>query len=267
MKKLAWLTDIHLNFLSQGKLVAFCANITKESPDVVLLGGDTAEAPSLEKYLRVVKDRVAAPIYFVLGNHDFYHGSIPIIRGKMKELSNKIKGLQWLGLNDIVEITPDVALIGYDGWSDGRLGNYAQSPVMLSDYLLIKELTGLSKSNRLKKLNELGDEAAVHAKKVLQAACEWYPQIICLTHVPPFREACWHEGKISDDNWLPHFTNKAAGDALTGVMAKHPHCSLTVLCGHTHGEGYAKILPNLEVKTGGAVYGHPHIQELILIPE
>lgn len=266
MTKLAWLTDVHLNFLDVIKLGAFCVNISKESPDAVLLGGDIAEASSVEKYLRLVKNQVVVPIYFVLGNHDFYHGSIPMVRSRIEELSNKVKGLQWLGLDNIVEIAPHVALIGYDGWPDGRLGNYAQSSVMLNDYLLIKELADLSKYDRLKKLNELGDEAAVHAKKVLQTACEQYQKVICLTHVPPFKEACWHEGKISDENWLPHFTNKAAGDVLKEVMVKHPQCSLTVLCGHTHGEGYAKILPNLEVKTGGAVYGHPRIQELIVIP-
>ena len=35
---------------------------------------------------------------------------------------------------------------------------------------------------------------------------------------------------------------------------------MTVLCGHTHGRGHARILPNLEVRTGGAKYGNPAIQ-------
>lgn len=266
MKKLAWLTDIHLNFLNYTRLSLFCTEVSKESPDAVLIGGDIAEAPSLERYLRFVKNRIDVPIYFVLGNHDFYHGSISVVRSEMKNLSKKVKGLQWLGLEDIVEMAPNVALIGYDGWSDGKLGNYAQSSVVLNDYLLIRDLAGLNKHDRLLKLNGLGDEAAAHAKKVLLAACNQYQKVICLTHVPPFKEACWHEGKISDDNWLPHFTNKAAGDVLKEVMIKYPRCSLTVLCGHTHGEGYAKILPNLEVKTGGATYGSPRVQEIIIIP-
>lgn len=32
-----------------------------------------------------------------------------------------------------------------------------------------------------------------------------------------------------------------------------------VLCGHTHGEGEALVLPNLRVQTGGADYGAPRI--------
>ncbi len=267
MQKLAWFTDIHLNFLKGEGLSAFLQKISQGSPDAILIGGDIAEAPSLERHLKMMKNHVESPIYFVLGNHDFYHGSITHIRSRIEKLSKEIKGLHWLGLDMIVEITPDIALVGYDGWSDGRLGNYALSPVMLNDYVLIKELASLNKKERLRKLNELGDEAAVHAKKVLQVACERHQKIICLTHVPPFKEACWHEGKISDDNWLPHFTNKAAGDVLKEVMVKNQHCSLTVLCGHTHGAGYAKILPNLEVKTGGSVYGYPRIQELIIISQ
>jgi hypothetical protein len=81
-----------------------------------------------------------------------------------------------------------------------------------------------------------------------------------LTHVPPFREACWYEGRISDDNWLPYFTCKAMGDVLTRVMRERPQKRMTVLCGHTHGAGEADILPNLHVRTGGAEYGRPEPQ-------
>jgi hypothetical protein len=48
-------------------------------------------------------------------------------------------------------------------------------------------------------------------------------------------------------------------------MQAHPGCQLTVLCGHTHGEGEATILPNLLVKTGGAEYGKPRLNELIVV--
>ena len=78
-----------------------------------------------------------------------------------------------------------------------------------------------------------------------------------LTHVPPFREACWHRGQISDDDWLPHFACRAVGEVLVEAMAAHPECEMTVLCGHTHSPGEAQVLPNLRVLTGGAEYGRP----------
>ena len=48
-------------------------------------------------------------------------------------------------------------------------------------------------------------------------------------------------------------------------MVQHPGRQMTVLCGHSHGEGMARILDNLVVKTGGAVYGAPKLLEILQI--
>ena len=50
------------------------------------------------------------------------------------------------------------------------------------------------------------------------------------------------------------------GTVLLEAMRRRTDRELTVLCGHTHGEGTARILPNLLVYTGGARYAHPRIQ-------
>jgi Icc protein len=89
-------------------------------------------------------------------------------------------------------------------------------------------------------------------------------RLIWVTDIPPFKEACWHEGHISDEDWLPHFTCKAVGDVLRDAMRARPDRQMRVLCGHTHGAGEARILPNLNVKTGGAEYGNPNLQELLI---
>jgi hypothetical protein len=83
------------------------------------------------------------------------------------------------------------------------------------------------------------------------------------THVPPLREACWHEGRLSDDEWAPHFTCKAMGDAILEIMRDYPQRKLTVFCGHTHSPGQCRPLPNVEILTGGAKYGLPGIQRVI----
>jgi 3',5'-cyclic-AMP phosphodiesterase len=49
------------------------------------------------------------------------------------------------------------------------------------------------------------------------------------------------------------------------AMDQRPDRRMTVLCGHTHGHGTARILPNLAVITGGAEYGRPEIQRTITI--
>lgn len=73
---------------------------------------------------------------------------------------------------------------------------------------------------------------------------------------------CWHEGQISDDNSLPHFSCKAVGDVLRAVMQAYPESNLTVLGGHTHSSGVARILPNLTAFTGEAEYTKPIIQQV-----
>jgi 3',5'-cyclic-AMP phosphodiesterase len=52
---------------------------------------------------------------------------------------------------------------------------------------------------------------------------------------------------------------------LAGAMKRWPGRKMTVLCGHTHGSGEAKILPNLNVLTGGAEYGTPVVQRILEI--
>jgi hypothetical protein len=55
------------------------------------------------------------------------------------------------------------------------------------------------------------------------------------------------------------------GAALYEIMNTYPDKTLTVLCGHTHTQAEAQILPNLKVKTGGAEYGSPNIQDIIAV--
>jgi hypothetical protein len=89
--------------------------------------------------------------------------------------------------------------------------------------------------------------------------------VIVLTHVPPFRESCWYQGHVSNDEWLPFFACQAVGDALREIMTSRPHCRLTVYCGHTHNSGTAQVLPNLLVFTGAAEYGVPALSGVLEI--
>jgi 3',5'-cyclic AMP phosphodiesterase CpdA len=260
--RVAWLTDLHLNFLSASEIGTFLDNVREDEPDVVLISGDTGEARSLQELLGRIEARLQRPIYFVLGNHDFYYGSIHGVRAAVARQAQESRWLTWLTGGRIIPLTADTALIGHDSWADGRCGDYEHSDVLMNDYLLIEEFAGLNKRGRLDRLHALGDAAAAYFSTLLPLALMQHRRIILVTHVPPFQEACWHEGQISDDNFLPHFVCKAAGDAMRTVMAANPDRNLLVLCGHTHGEGEAQILPNLRVLTGGAEYGAPEVQRV-----
>ncbi len=265
MKHIAWATDIHLNFLNLDQIRRFIKGLSRESPDALLLAGDIGEVDSVVEYLRMIEEGFQRPIYFVLGNHDFYRGSIVRLRQIVQELAKRSKRLHWLGDSGVVPISERSCLIGCDSWADGRLGDYERSDVLLNDYRLIQEFMGCTRRARLDKLHELGDEAAAHLRGLLPRALDRYRRILVLVHVPPFKEACWHNGSPSDDDFLPHFGCKAVGDVLLDAMQSHPDHRMTVLCGHTHGGGVADILPNLRVLTGAAAYGAPRLQEMLEI--
>jgi predicted phosphodiesterase len=291
MKKIIWLSDIHLNFLTEKGIISFLKSIKETSPDSVWLSGDIAQADTLIEYLSIIESEIKQSIYFVLGNHDYYLGSFNEVRSKIRKLCNASERLCWLNDTDVVEATPEVGFIGHDSWADGRLGNYESSDLLLNDYILIKDFnpllkeaksdmqyfpgginniqrlfTGIeTKQSRLARMQALAEEAVLHIERYLPRALERYKKVFFLTHVPPFKEACWHRGKISDDNGLPHFSTKSVGDTLVRIMKQNPERQLTVLCGHTHSKAEVEMLNNLMVFAAHAEYGKPEIQKVFNI--
>ncbi len=266
--RLAWLTDIHLNFVDAIRFRDFLASI-RERADAVVISGDIAESRDVCHYLRTIAEVLQEPIYFVLGNHDFYRGSIPQVRRIVTGLASESKHLKYLTAMQVVELTASTAIIGHDSWADGRLGDYRRSNVILSDHQLIAEIarwfdgSRLDKDNLLRTMTSLADEAVAHFATVLKEAASKYPNVIAVTHVPPFREAAWHQGRTSGDDYLPHFACKVVGDIMRAVMREHPNTKLTVLCGHTHGGGEFQAADNIRVLTGEAEYGKPRISRIL----
>lgn len=262
MSRIAWLTDIHLNFVGPNEHQAFLDRVAGTEPDAVLIGGDIAEAPDLVESLARLDEGLERPLYFVLGNHDFYRGSIRAVHQQVHEFCRDRPRLHFLTTGEAFELAPGVGLVGHDGWADARVGDYEGSLLMLNDYRLIEELAAVGKRARWDLLKELGDEAAEHIRRVLPVALARFNQVLLLTHVPPTREACWHDGRSADDEWAPHFTCKAVGDAILEIMREWTDRRLTVLCGHTHSPGECQPLENVTIYTGGAEYGRPDVQRV-----
>ena len=265
MRTLGWITDPHFNFLDRMRFDAFVQRLEGAPISGLLLGGDLAEAPSVVPFLTTLDARLPYPIYFVLGNHDYYHGGIETTRHQVARWVRGSARSHWLARTTVVPLTEKTGLVGHGGWGDARAGDFANSPIRLNDYRLIKELTEWDRGVLAQKLQALGDEAAAHLDAALDVALSQFDDVIVLTHVPPFVEACWHEGQISDHQWSPHFTCLATGDVLLAAAAAHPDRRIHVLCGHTHGAGRAMLSPNLTVSTGGAEYGAPALQELLYV--
>jgi len=255
-----WLTDIHLNFLRPLALQAFYERVKQEQPQVLLVTGDIGEAPNVQKFIAELG--AIAPIYFVLGNHDYYRSSIAAVRGAMERLADD--NATWLPAHAPMRLTTRTVMLGIDGWGDARCGDLA-STVTLSDWTLIDEFRKTKdRDARVALLQRLGANEA----RALRSRLEEVPeteQLLVLTHVPPFPEACVYADEPSPPPWQPWFTCIATGEVLAEYAREHPEQHVLVLCGHSHGIGTFSPLPNLEVRTGGwpanhEEYGNPVVQ-------
>ncbi len=265
MIKAAWLSDIHLNFLDSQQFEDFIAVLFESRPDVLMISGDIGESENVEYYLSELDKALQIPIYFVLGNHDYYGSSINEVRQSMVKICSSSPNLIWLSNVGVIRLSDDTAIWGHDSWADGGFGDYSRSDVLLNDYFLIKDFKGLSKSERLLLMNSLANEAVNHFRIHLKQAFEFVTNAILITHVPPFREASTYQGKISGDSYLPHFSSKVVGDTLLEIMKTNRDKQLTVLCGHTHGKADVRVLDNLRVLAGKSEYGVPQIQRMFNI--
>ena len=138
--KLAWVTDIHLNFLESADRKKLYQNIVATKSNAVLVSGDIAEAPTVSDILEEMAQKIAKPIYFVLGNHDYYQSSVENVRQASTKLSQASPLIRWLPETGLVQLKKDALLLGEDCWADGRYGNYSDSRVMLNDSRMIQEI-------------------------------------------------------------------------------------------------------------------------------
>lgn len=265
VKRVVWSTDLHLDAASKKDIDLLFKIISSYEPNLYLIGGDVSNGTPSLNYLKQMAAQISCPICFVLGNHDFYYGSIYAIRDQAKALGYSYPHIKYLTTEGVIPLTASTGLIGHDGWCDATAGDFINSHVMLNDYYLIDELKKLNQDERKEMLKKLGAEATDFFMVHLNEAFKRFDRIILLTHVPPFQKACMYEGEVCDVNWAPHFVNFGTGVVLENIMRAHPNKSLLVLCGHTHTGVDLQVLPNLRVITGQAELGMPNLQGLILI--
>lgn len=258
-RSIVWLTDLHLDATDPRAVKDFFELIKELNPTEVLIGGDVSNGALSLIHLLEMNATIKKPIFFVLGNHDYYFSSIE----KIRNLAAESKGGTYLSRHGAVMLDKTTALVGHDGWADGKEGDFLASTIVLNDYLFIEDLKGLGKEALLKKLGALGKEGAEAVKVQLMSLPKEVKQVIVLVHAPPFLEACRWEGVPSDSNWSPHFVSRQMGEVLKSFAGEHPNIDFLVLCGHSHTEADIQELKNLRVIAGAAVLGAPQIAGII----
>lgn len=180
-----------------------------------------------------------------------------------KRSTLKIPNLHWLdqGIQHLGQWT----LVGVGGWYDARYGN-SRSQVELSDFSEIQELKpGLwSRDLLLELVSSRADKEAARLSELLTEACQGPEKtILVATHVSPYEESSWYEGRPSDRSWVPWFSSRATGLVLDEFSRKHPEKCFRVFCGHSHSSGIYRRTENLVVYTGKARYGAPDLTGLL----
>ena len=252
MKNLLWITDAHLDHLPETVKDAWFEKLTKTPADMLLLGGDTANSRIFSRMLGRIQEVFPGKIALVAGNHDYYHTSIADFRTELAALQRKgvivfEPGCQ----SEPLQVADGVYLCGSGGWGDASAGCADATQMELNDEHLITELRTRNLTARLR---ELGKESAEHLQKQIAAVPDDACCVIVLTHVPPWQEATWHEGRNSDAFALPRFCWQAGGNVISQAADRMPQTQFIVLCGHTHSDGIWKK-ENMTCHTAGSAYG------------
>ncbi len=268
--KLAWLSDLHLDFVSEEKITNLGAKINKTDCEGVIITGDIATAKSISIVLDLLEETIKKPIYFVLGNHDYYFGSFEDVRSRMSIRSEHSAFAKWVQDGKIIELTSNSCLIGHEGWYDVRFGNflfgwYNGGTFDLNDFNLIEDVKyTLGREAKGRLFSRLADLSAEYIKEIFEKAAENYKNIIILTHVPPFAQISLYNGQPSPSHSIPFFASKVMGETLLDLKEKFADKNIIVFCGHSH-EPAELHIDNLHVYVAGAEYGNPEIYTTVSI--
>ncbi len=267
MTRLVWITDPHLNHVPVQAWDRFLDSVNTLSPEALLITGDISEGEDVAFQLNRIAEAFAVPVYFVLGNHDFYHSSIADTRRRVTDAAADNPLLHYLTDLGPIQLSENSYLVGEDGWGDATEGNYEGSPVRLNDFARIEDFYLRDPAQWKAILSGLGSAAARRVAAKLADVPQEAKHILVATHVPPYCEACWYEGRTTDENWAPFFVCGEVGKTLRSFSQDRPYQQMTVVCGHTHHAGIAKITENQIVYTGAADYGSPRAEGTITVDD
>lgn len=242
-------------------VVAFAERVRDHASDLVFLTGDISQAPVLVQHLKTLDEVVQKPIFFVLGNHDYWYSSYDRMRANLNDSLKGTNFLTWLSAKGAVRIDATSCVVGHDGWYDCRAGEVYNSLVVMPDWSKDHDFAGSRViGDIITRSQNLAHIAVEHVKKSIIDALQRFDRLFILTHFPPFVEAHVHEGKAGDVHWSPYFVNVEMGEMLRSAAAANPNKQFIVLAGHTHGEITVQVSHNLTVHVAAAEHGNPTIQ-------
>lgn len=261
--KVAHITDCHVDFLKNHELIEFLLSLQESEAEAFVITGDISKGTLVHKHLLWMEKIVQKPIYFVLGNHDFYDSSFAEVNKNIRKLCEESNYLFYLQDREFVKLG-DTILIGQNGWYDAGWRTPLTSLVFLWDWLFIEEFHKLSNTQaRIALLIEIAASEVRQAERKLLEALKHGDKIMFATHIPPWSEDHYKLGEIANKFWMPYNSSKMMADMLVRVMEKHPNKQLTCTAGHVHLRRKEQITHNILLKVGDGAHGKSKIEEII----
>lgn len=278
MTHLAWMTDIHLDMVGDLANRLKLMGVAVRNSEGVIITGDISVANMLTEHLSLLESAFQRPIYFVLGNHDYYGSNIGIVRRRVIDHCAGSSHLRYMSNFPYVKLDGGTVLIGHDGWYDAQNGDPYNDNILMNDWLQIADFnsalrasyTGrvLNKNVIIQVARAIAQQAVNHVANGIKSAVKDAKHIVIMTHVPPFKESFNAAEKYkgaSSSEIMPWYTCKLMGDTLMAAAKAYPHVKFTVLSGHVHSHYDDDLLNNLTVKVGGAIYGNPQLASVISV--
>jgi predicted phosphohydrolase len=276
--KAAWFTDIHLDCVDDP--VQHVENMALQAryTDTVLITGDISISNKLVMHLSLLEDIFEKPVFFILGNHDFYFSDISTVRNNVSGACNSLNFCRYLSSIPFIRLAKGVTLVGHDGWYDAGNGDLNLSALIMNDWLRIADyrpallpINGgvqIAKYKIAEIARQICASSVKHVVEGIKCAIqEKSEKVVVMTHVPPFVESfVFNPNKgMRVIDALPWYTSKMMGDMLYRAAKSCPQIQFTVLSGHTHAAFDEKILDNLVVKVGSSEYGSPSLAGILNI--
>jgi predicted phosphodiesterase len=250
MMKIQILSDLHNEFLRNGDGVPlhhWLCTIPETDAEIIILAGDIDTGTRGAEWAIMESERLAKPVLYVLGNHEFYGYEYWSLKEKILQLC---EGTQVFFLDSDVFTLNDVRFIGTTLWTNYKANiqvpqNLAMLSVdkLLTDHRLIKIKSG-DLSERFKPEHAL----AIHAKELrwleTQLAQSTDAKTVVITHHGP-HAVCQHP-----DFPLNEMTTAFYSDLDDLIESSHID---SWVFGHTHAN-VDKIVFNTRIVSNQAGY-------------
>ena len=143
-----FLSDIHLGSNSINHLKKIILKLQNINFDFLLIGGDLIDSSSFDlSLLKMLKDSISCPIFFVTGNHEYY----------IKNSNTKIKEINNIGIKHIANNNIEINNINIIGIDD-NLNKNKQIEIVKTKYLKHKfNLTLIHKPTIWDKIHDSND--------------------------------------------------------------------------------------------------------------